>query len=225
MKMLSTLAIVSSLLTSAALADGGCKPAGCSPDRNCVSGCKPTVKKVDIKETCYNIKQKTICIPPTRFPWESSPCDAMCGKNGCGPDGKCAGSCGAKGNCGPDGKCGAGCGADRGCESGGLLSGLRKALGMSNCPEARCVKSPDKSSRKIGEKCACEWKCDDICPKNTGCRKPGCCNDSAAPKASAPAEQAPEVAPAPPTEKSAARRYPGRIIQTGFRSITDFEID
>ena len=82
MKILSTLAIVSMTLSSVALADGGCKPAGCHPDRN-VASCRPTVKKVDIKATCYKIETKTICIPPTRFPWDPSPCDSLCGEK-CG---------------------------------------------------------------------------------------------------------------------------------------------
>ena len=209
MKFLSTVAIVCMALSSVTLADGGCKPAGCSPDRNCVAGCKPTVKTVDIKATCYKIETKTICIPPTRFPWDPSPCDSLCGENG---------ACGANGKCGSNGKCGAGCGAARECESEGLLSGLRRALKIDNCPRALCVKKPVKSSKKIGEACVCDWKCDDICPKDSGCRKPGCCNDGTAPPASAPAApKKPEIAPAPP---ETARR-PGRILQTGYYKLQD----
>jgi hypothetical protein len=217
MKVLYTLAIVSMTLSSIAMADSGCKPAGCSPDRNRVGGCRPIVKKVDLKKTCYNIETKTICIPPTRFPWEKSPCDTLCG-NKCGTNGACEanGKCSSNGHCGSNGICGAGCGTDRSCESGGLFGGLRKALGMDNCPRALCVKSPKKSSKKFGEACVCEWKCDDICPKNSGCRKPGCCNDGTAPPASAPATpKVPEIAPPPP---ESARR-PGRIIQTGFQNL------
>ena len=217
MKLLSTLAIVGMTLSSVALADGGCKPAGCSPDRNCVDGCRPIVKQVDLKKTCYNIESKTICIPPTRFPWEKSACDDLCG-NKCGTNGACEanGNCSSNGQCGSNGKCGAGCGANRSCESGGLFGGLRKALGMDNCPRAICVKSPKKSSKKFGETCVCEWECDNICPTDSGCRKPGCCNDATAPPASGPAApKVPELAPAPP---ESARR-PGRIIQTGSRKL------
>lgn len=219
MKFLSTLALVSMTLSSVTLADGGCKPAGCSPNRDCVAGCRPTVKKVDIKATCYKIETRTICIPPTRFPWDPSPCDSLCGDK-CGSNGACAssGKCGAAGRSESQGRCGAGCGADRDCGNGGLLSGLRKALGMENCPRALCIKKPVKSSKKIGEKCVCEWNCDDICPKDNGCRKPGCCNDGTAPPASAPATpNQPEIAPAPP---ETARR-PGRILQTGFHKLQD----
>ena len=202
MKLLSTLTIVSVTLSSVALADEGCKPAGCGPDRNCVGGCRPVVKKVDLKKTCYNIETKTVCIPPTRFPWEKSLCDDVCGRK-----------CGTNGACGSNGKCGPGCGADRHSNKGGFLSGLRSALGMGNCPRAICVQSPQKSCRKIGETCICEWKCDDVCPKNSGCRKPRCCHDDTVPPASAPAApKVPEVAPTPPESE----RLPGRIIQTGF---------
>lgn len=195
MKTLATLALVSITMSSVAMADHCCKPAGCSPDRNCMPACKPVVKKVDITATCYNIETKTICIPPTRFPWDPSPCDGVCGNN-CGADGKCA----AGGACTPAGRCGAGCG--NGCESGGLLSGLRAALGMSNCATSKCVKSPKKSSKKIGEKCVCTWETcsSDVCG-GAGC-KPACAAPSVAPKASAPAappqEAPPAVAPAPP---------------------------
>ncbi len=195
MKTLATLALFSITMSSVAMADHCCKPAGCSPDRNCMPACKPVVKKVDIIATCYNIETKTICIPPTRFPWESSPCDGVCGNN-CGADGKCA----AGGACTPAGRCGAGCG--NGCGSGGLLSGLRAALGMSNCATSKCVKSPKKSSKKIGEKCVCTWETcsSDVCG-GAGC-KPACAAPGVAPKASAPAappqEAPPAVAPAPP---------------------------
>ena len=195
MKTLATLALFSITMSSVAMADQCCKPAGCSPDRNCMPACKPVVKKVDITATCYNIETKTICIPPTRFPWESSPCDGVCGNN-CGADGKCA----AGGACTPAGRCGAGCG--NGCGSGGLLSGLRAALGMSNCATSKCVKSPKKSSKKICEKCVCTWgTCSsDVCG-GAGC-KPACAAPGVAPKASAPAappqEAPPAVAPAPP---------------------------
>ncbi len=195
MKTLATLALVSITMSSVAMADHCCKPAGCSPDRNCMPACKPVVKKVDITATCYNIETKTICIPPTHFPWDPSPCDGVCGNN-CGADGKCA----AGGACTPAGRCGAGCG--NGCESGGLLSGLRAALGMSNCATSKCVKSPKKSSKKIGEKCVCTWETcsSDVCG-GAGC-KPACAAPSVAPKASAPAappqEAPPAVAPAPP---------------------------
>lgn len=202
MRTLATLALVSITMSSVAMADHCCKPAGCSPNRNCMPACKPVVKKVDIKATCYNIETKTICIPPTRFPWEPSPCDGVCGAKGaCGTDGKCA----AGGACTPAGRCGAGCGTT--CNSGGFLSGLRAALGMSNCATSKCVKSPKKSSRKVGEKCVCEWvTCsNDVCG-GAGC-KPACAAPSVAPKASAPVappkEAAPAVAPAPP---EAARR-------------------
>lgn len=213
MKLYSTLAIVSMTVSSVALADAGCKPAGCSPDRHCVDGCRPIVKKNDLKKTCYNIRTKTICIPPTRFPWEKSACDDLCG-NKCGANGSCSQS----GGCGSDGMCGAGCGADRTCESSGLLSGLRKALGMENCPRALCVKTLEKSSRKFGETCVCEWKCDDICPENDGCRKPGCCRDGTAPPSSAPATpMKPEISPAP----LETTRRPFRIIQTGYSRLKE----
>lgn len=213
MRTLATLALVSITMSSVAMADHCCKPAGCSPNRNCLPGCKPVVKKVDIKATCYNIETKTICIPPTRFPWDPSPCDGVCGSN-CGADGNCGakgacgtnGKCAAGGGCTPAGRCGAGCGNS--CNSGGLLSGLRAALGMSNCATSKCIKVPKKSSKKVGEKCVCEWvTCsNDVCG-GAGC-KPACAAPSVAPKASAPAappkEAAPPaVAPAPP---EAARR-------------------
>ncbi|MFT5091392.1 MAG: hypothetical protein ACKVII_25010 [Planctomycetales bacterium] len=212
MRILATLALVSITMSSVAMADQCCKPAGCSPDRNCLPACRPVVKKVDITKTCYNIATKTICIPPTRFPWDPSPCDGVCGSNcgadgkcgakcACGADGKCAtGKCAAGGACTPAGRCGAGCG--NGCESGGLLSGLRSALGMSNCATSRVVKSPKKSSKKIGEKCVCTWETcsNDVCG-GAGC-KPACAAPRVAPKASAPValpkEAAPAVAPAPP---------------------------
>ncbi|MDA0809148.1 MAG: hypothetical protein O2945_02670 [Planctomycetota bacterium] len=206
MKTLATLALVSITMSSVAMADQCCKPAGCSPDRNCMPACKPVVKKVDITATCYNIETKTICIPPTRFPWDPSPCDGVCGSN-CGAKGECGadGKCAAGGACTPAGRCGAGCG--NGCESGGLLSGLRAALGMSNCATSKCVKSPKKSSKKVGEKCVCTWETcsNDVCG-GAGC-KPACAAPSVAPKASAPVappeEATPAVAPAPP---EAARR-------------------
>lgn len=212
MRTLATLALVSITMSSVAMADPCCKPAGCSPDRNCMPACKPVVKKVDITKTCYNIETKTICIPPTRFPWDPSPCDGVCGSNcgsdckcgagsGCGADCKCAsGKCGAGGACTPAGQCGAGCG--KACESGSLLSGLRAALGMSNCATSKCVKTPKKSSKKIGEKCVCTWETcsNDVCGE-AGC-KPACAAPCVAPKASAPVaplqEAPPAVAPAPP---------------------------
>lgn len=208
MRTLATLALVSITLSSVAMADHCCKPAGCSPDRNCLPGCKPVVKKVDVKATCYEIEHKTICIPPTRFPWDPSPCDGVCGNN-CGADGNCGAKCAAGGACTPAGRCGAGCG--NACESGGLLSGLRAALGMSNCPESRCIKTPRKSSKKIGEKCVCEWvTCsNDVC--GAGC-KPACAAPSVAPPAStpvAPKQEPPMVAPAPP-EAARGRLFPLR---------------
>jgi hypothetical protein len=216
MRTLMTLATVLLSLTAAASAfDGGCKPAGCSPDRNCLPGCKPVVKKVDIKKTCYNIETKTICIPPTRFPWEPSPCDCVCGSN-CGAAGKCNGNCGASctsgGACTPAGRCGAGCG--NGCETGGLLSGLRAALGMSNCATSKCVKSPKKSSKKIGEKCVCVWEtCSSDACGGAGC-KPVCAAPSVAPPVSAPVappqEAPPAVAPAPPEAAAFRSIFPRR---------------
>ena len=208
MRTLATLAVVSITMSSVAMADS-CKPAGCSPDRNCLPGCKPVVKRVDITKTCYNIETKTICIPPTRFPWDPSPCDGLCGIDGnCGAKGACGttGKCASGGGCTPAGRCGAGCGNSS--NSGGLLSRLRAALGMSNCATTKCIKVPKKSSKKVGEKCVCEWvTCsNDICG-GAGC-KPACAAPKVAPKPSAPAappkEAAPPaVAPAPP---EAARR-------------------
>ena len=217
MRTLATLALISITMSSVVMADC-CKPAGCSPNRNCLPGCKPVVKKVDITATCYNIEHKTICIPPTRFPWGPSPCDGVCGSN-CGADGTCEakGACGADGKCAAGGKCPAGgactpggpCGASSGnnCPVGGLLSGLRSALGMSNCATSKSIKVPKKSSKKVGEKCVCEWvTCsNDVCG-GAGC-KPACAAPKVAPKASAPVtpSQAPasDVAPPPP---EAARR-------------------
>jgi len=206
MKMYSVLAVASVALTSVTLADSGCKPSGCGPDRSCVNGCRPVVKKVDLKKTCFKIETKTICIPPTRFPWDSSPCDSVCGNE-----------CGQQGSCGSSGRCGAGCGTARACEEGGLFSGLRKALGMENCPRALCVKKPVKSSKKIGEICVCDWECDDICPTDKGCQKPGCCRDENAPPASTPASSEPEIAPAPPE----TARSPGRFLQTRYYQLRD----
>lgn len=204
MRTLVTLAVVSITMSSVAMADHCCKPAGCSPDRNCLPGCKPVVKRVDITKTCYNIETKTICIPPTRFPWDPSPCDGVCGIDGnCGAKGACGttGKCASGGGCTPAGRCGAGCGNSS--NYGGLLSGLRAALGMSNCATTKCIKVPKKSSKKVGEKCVCEWvTCsNDVCG-GAGC-KPACAAPKVAPKASAPAappkEAAPPaVAPAPP---------------------------
>ncbi len=204
MRTLATLAVVSITMSSVAMADHCCKPAGCSPDRNCLPGCKPVVKRVDITKICYNIETKTICIPPTRFPWDPSPCDGVCGIDGnCGAKGACGttGKCASGGGCTPAGRCGAGCGNSS--NSGGLLSGLRAALGMSNCATTKCIKVPKKSSKKVGEKCVCEWvTCsNDVCG-GAGC-KPACAAPKVAPKASAPAappkEAAPPaVAPAPP---------------------------
>lgn len=212
MRTLSTLALVSITMSSVAVADQCCKPAGCSPNRNCLPGCKPVVKRVDMTTTCYNIETKTICIPPTRFPWDPSPCDGVCGIN-CNGGGNCgaksargaAGKCAAGGDCTPAGRCGAGCG--NGSAAGGFLSGLRAALGMSNCATSRRVKTPSKSSKKIGEKCVCVWEtCSNDACGGAGC-KPACAAPKVAPKASAPAappkEAAPAVAPAPP---EAARR-------------------
>jgi hypothetical protein len=222
MRTLATLAIVSITMSSIAMADPCCKPAGCSPDRDCLPGCKPVVKTVDITRTCYKIETKTICIPPTRFPWESSPCcDGVCGNN-CGPAGSCGacgadckcgtGRCSARGACTPAGRCGAGCGN---CSpAGGLLSGLRTALGMSNYAISKCVKSPKKSSKKIGEKCVYTWETcsNDVCG-GAGC-KPACAAPGVAPRASAPVappeNSAPlAVAPAPP-EAARASLFPPR---------------
>lgn len=219
MRTLAMLALVGVTLSSAAMADPCCKPAGCSPDRNCLPGCRPVVKKVDIKATCYDIEHKTICIPPTRFPWDPSPCDGVCcgnsGSNGtCGAQCACntSGRCAAGGSCTPAGRCGAGCGSE--CESGGFLSGLRAALGMSNCATSKCIKVPKKSSKKVGEKCVCEWvTCsDDVCG-NAGC-KPACAAPGIAPPASAPVappqQEAPTTAPAPPEAAAFPRLFPRR---------------
>jgi len=196
MKFLATLTIVGFTAATAFAGGAGCKPAGCNPDRECTPCCcKPVAKMVDIKKTCYEIETKTICIPPTVFPWDRSPCADVCGE-------KCGGQCGAKaacGQCGSNGQCGAGCGADRCCESGGLLSGLREMLGMGLCPTSRCIKVPKKSSKKVGEKCVCEWVCDGKC--GAGC-KPACAAPEAAPPAPAPAKPA----PAPP-ETARVPRY------------------
>ena len=67
MRTLATLALVSITMSLVAMADHCCKPAGCSPDRNCLPGCKPVVKKVDIKATCYNIEHKTIGAAASRL--------------------------------------------------------------------------------------------------------------------------------------------------------------
>jgi len=208
MRTLATLALVSITMSSVAMADHCCKPAGCSPDRNCLPGCRPVVKKVDIKATCYNIETKTICIPPTRFPWDPSPCDGVCGTDGnCGAKGACGtnGKCAAGGGCTPAGRCGAGC--DSSSPVGGLLSGLRAALGMSNCATSKCVKVPKKSSKKVGEKCICEWvTCsNDVCG-GAGC-KPACAAPKVAPRASAPVAppKAAESDVAPPPPEAALR--------------------
>lgn len=206
MRTLATLALVGITMSSIAMADQCCKPAGCSPNRNCLPGCKPVVKRVDITKTCYDIETKTICVPPTRFPWDPSPCDGVCGSN-CGPGGNCgaAGECAAGGLCNPAGRCGAGCGNRS--PAGGLLSSLRAALGMSNCATSKCIKTPSKSSKKIGEKCVCTWETcsNDVCG-GTGC-KPACAAPMVAPKSSAPVAPSKEVAPVvAPTPPEAARR-------------------
>lgn len=207
MRLFATLALVSITMSSVAMADPCGKPAGCCPSRDCLPACQPVVKKVDVKATCYNIETKTICIPPTRFPWDPSPCDGVCGGT-CGSDGKCChAKCAAGGACTPAGRCGAGCGNS--CESGGFLSRIRSALGMSNCATSRCIKSPKKSSKKIGEKCVCEWvTCSsDVCG-GAGC-KPACAAPQVAPPASAPSPPPVEAAPAPAAPappKSAFRR-------------------
>ena len=194
-------------MTSVAMVDC-CKHAGCNPDRNRLPGCKPVIKQVDITRTCYNIETKTICIPPTRFPWDFSPCDGVCGSNcraddkcgartSCGLDGKCVlvRKCAAAGACTPVGRCETGSGNN--CPVGGLLSKLRSALGMSNRAISKCVKSPKKSSKKIGQKCVCTWETctDDVCG-GSSC-KPACAAPKVAPKASAPVAP-PTDAPAPP---------------------------
>ena len=78
------LSITLLCLTSVAMADNHCAPGGCkdNDDSSCDS-CTVTTKKVDVKKTCFNIEKKKVCIPPSRFPWESSPCDGVC-------DDKCA---------------------------------------------------------------------------------------------------------------------------------------
>jgi len=88
---------------------------------------------------------------------------------------------------------------------------------MENCPRALCVKKPVKSSKKIGEICVCDWKCDDICPTDSGCRKPGCCSHESVPPAWTPASPKPEIAPAPP----GTARSPGRFLQTRYYQLRD----
>lgn len=219
MRFLTTLTLLSLTMSSLAMAAPCCKPAGCSPDRDCVQGCKPVVKKVDITTTCYNIETKTICIPPTRFPWDPSLCDGVAGCS-CGTDCSCTGKCGTNGACSSAGtcrtagRCGAGCGNS--CESGGLLSGLRAALGMSNCPTSRRIKTPNKSTKKVGEKCVWEWvTCgNDVCGGRGGGCKPACAAPKVAPPASAPVappqEAAPAVAPAPPKSAQFGNVFPRR---------------
>lgn len=220
MRMLMTCTAISLTLAGSAFAyDGcgaaGCGPAaaGCGPKDGCYGGCTATPKKVDIKKTCFNISLKKICIPPTRFPWDPSPCDSLCGDNG---------ECGAKANCGPAaaataGECGAGeCGALRS-KTGGLVSRLRDLLGMSNRGICRVIKVPEESSVKVGETCSCTWKCDD--PSDPNAAKAGC-GPCGAPKAGAPAtEEAPgtEEAPAPKAPGAAPSETAARVFLRQLR--------
>lgn len=186
MRMLITFTAISLTLTGSAFAYDGCGPAGCGPGRDCEGTCSPTVKKVDIKKTCFNIELKKICVPPTRFPWDPSPCDSVCGDQGacgagCTPS---AAACGA-------GQCGAGSST-----GGGLFGQLRDLLGMSNKGKCRTIKVAKKSSVKCGETCACDWKCDDPSIPSKGCA-PACVAPSAAPAA--------EEAPGPAPDETAAR--------------------
>jgi len=237
MRFLTTLAMIGLAAASVTAGLGskplgctpeGCVPAGCTPEGCVATGtccppgnacgtdcgnccCKPVPSKVDIKRTCFNIECKTICIPPTRFPWDPDPCAGVCGD--CCGDGACGdgASCGT--DCGPgcgDG-CGDGCGEGACRERGGLFGGLRNLLGMGLCPKARCIKTPKKSSIKCGERCVCEWKC----------AGPGCgdgCGEGCAPAAEAvpaaePAAPAPEQTEPAPVQPPATTAMPraGRI--------------
>lgn len=197
MRMLVTCTALSLTLAGSAFAfDGcgpaGCGPAGCGPKDGCHGGCKATPKKVDIKKTCFNVTMKKICIPPTRFPWDPSPCDSLCGDNGecganCGPTG--AAPCAAAGQCGA-GQCGAGA-----CSDVGLVSRLRDLLGMNNRGICRTIKYPEKSSVKVGETCSCTWECIDNSDPNVP--RGGCAPACTAPSAAPPVEAAPAVEEAP----------------------------
>lgn len=217
MRYLATLAMIG-LTAASATAGLGSKPSGCTPDgcgptgctpEGCVaqgdccrtgdvcgnSCCKPVPKRVDIKKTCFNIEYKTICIPPTRFPWDPDPCAGVCGT--CCGTGDCAdgASCGT--DCAPG--CGDNCGEGACSERRGLFGGLRNLLGMGLCPKARCIKTPKKSSIKCGERCVCEWKCD-----GPGCGD-GCgngCGDGCVPAEVPAPEQAAPVAPDAPPENA-----------------------
>ena len=201
MRMLVLCTALSLTLDGSAFASDGCRSAGCGPKSDCHGGCTATPKKVDIKKPCFKVTLKKICIPPTRFPWDPSPCDSILGRNGqCGDKGECGAHCGpaAAAPCAAAGQCGAGT-----CNDGGLVSRLRDLLGMSNRGICRTIKYPEKSSVKVGETCVCTWKCDDQSDPNI--RKGGCAPACAAPAAPATQEAPPAEPPGPAPPEKAAR--------------------
>ena len=57
----------------------------CEDDKNCCDPpgickvCRPETEKVKVKNTCFMVECKDICIPAVKFPWDDC-CEAKCGK-------------------------------------------------------------------------------------------------------------------------------------------------
>ena len=161
MKLVVKFVFVALLGAAAYAADPPCTPEGCTGgEGGGKDGCKQVVSFVDIKKTCYNVEYKTVCIPATVLPGDRTACG-----DGCGSGGDCADGSG----CGADG-CGEGCGYKP-----GFLSRVRSALGMDCGPRTRCVATPKKSSKKVGEKCVAKWECaEEPCGDDCDCHGKGC---------------------------------------------------
>ena len=142
-------------------ADPPCTPEGCtSADGNGKNGCKQVVSFVDIKKTCYDVEYKTVCLPATVLPGDKTACGDGCGSGDGSGDGQ---------GCGEDG-----CGEDCGYKPG-FLSRIRSALGMDCGARTRCVATPKKSAKKIGEKCVAKWECaEEPCGDNCDCHDKSC---------------------------------------------------
>ena len=171
MRTYSGLAAMVVLAAALHAGEQSCTTEGCS-DTNGKGQPKHIISFVDIKKTCYDVDYKTVSIPATVLPGDETPCGNGCADGGNGGDG-CADNggdgCGEGAGCGDD--CGEGCGYKP-----GFLSRLRSALGMGCGPRTRCVASPKKSSKKIGEKCVGQWECgEDGCADNgdDGCADNG----------------------------------------------------
>ena len=164
MRMYSGLAAMVVLAAALHAGEQSCTTEGCS-DTNGKGQPKHIISFVDIKKTCYDVDYKTVSIPATVLPGDETPCGNGCADGGNGGDG-CADNGGD--GCGEGAGCGDGCGEGCGYKPG-FLSRLRSALGMGCGPRTRCVASPKKSSKKIGEKCVGQWECgEDGCADNGG---------------------------------------------------------